>query len=123
MPAEGKRPLTESDLLRWSESLAAIARTGMGFTQSLYERERFEEVLAVAGLVLHCARPALLKVGFDADERRDPTTTADATTCSQGHAYDLGPPSEQRGISSRRWGDSSCRWRSARRGWAGGGAR
>ena len=49
MPAEGKRPLTESDLLRWSESLAGIARTGLGFTQSLYERERFEEVLAVAG--------------------------------------------------------------------------
>lgn len=36
------------DLLRWSESLAAIARTGLGFTQSLYERERFEEVLKVA---------------------------------------------------------------------------
>ena len=27
------------NLLRWSEALAAIARTGMGFTQSLYERE------------------------------------------------------------------------------------
>jgi 8-oxo-dGTP pyrophosphatase MutT (NUDIX family) len=37
-----------SDLLRWSESLAGIARTGLGFTQSLYERERFEEVLKVA---------------------------------------------------------------------------
>ncbi len=36
------------DLLRWSESLAAIARTGLGFTQSLYERERFEEVLHIA---------------------------------------------------------------------------
>jgi len=35
-------------LLRWSESLSAIARTGLGFTQSLYERERFEEVLRVA---------------------------------------------------------------------------
>ena len=35
-------------LLRWSESLAAIARTGLGFTESLYERERFEEVLRVA---------------------------------------------------------------------------
>jgi ADP-ribose pyrophosphatase YjhB (NUDIX family) len=35
-------------LLRWSESLAAIARTGLGFTESLYERERFEEVLHVA---------------------------------------------------------------------------
>src|SRR5689334_24731735 len=37
-----------SDLLRWSEALSAIARTGLGFTQSLYERERFEEVLKVA---------------------------------------------------------------------------
>ncbi|MFO1537229.1 MAG: NUDIX hydrolase N-terminal domain-containing protein [Actinomycetota bacterium] len=37
-----------SDLLRWAETLSAIARTGMGFTQSLYERERFEEVLKVA---------------------------------------------------------------------------
>ncbi|HVM65702.1 MAG TPA: NUDIX hydrolase N-terminal domain-containing protein [Acidimicrobiales bacterium] len=39
---------TEADLLRWSEALAGIARTGLGFTQSLYERERFEEVLHVA---------------------------------------------------------------------------
>jgi ADP-ribose pyrophosphatase YjhB (NUDIX family) len=36
------------DLLRWSETLSGIARTGLGFTQSLYERERFEEVLKVA---------------------------------------------------------------------------
>jgi ADP-ribose pyrophosphatase YjhB (NUDIX family) len=35
-------------LLRWSESLAAIARTGLGFTESLYEKERFEEILHVA---------------------------------------------------------------------------
>jgi ADP-ribose pyrophosphatase YjhB (NUDIX family) len=35
-------------LLRWSEALAGIARTGLGFTQSLYEQERFEEVLRVA---------------------------------------------------------------------------
>jgi hypothetical protein len=35
-------------LLRWSESLSAIARTGLGFTENLYERERFEEVLRVA---------------------------------------------------------------------------
>jgi ADP-ribose pyrophosphatase YjhB (NUDIX family) len=39
---------TQSDLLRWSEALAGIAQTGLGFTESLYERERFEEVLAVA---------------------------------------------------------------------------
>ncbi len=37
-----------SELLRWAESLSGIARTGLGFTQSLYERERFEEVLKVA---------------------------------------------------------------------------
>jgi ADP-ribose pyrophosphatase YjhB (NUDIX family) len=36
------------DLVRWSETLAAIARTGLGFTQSLYEQERFHEVLHVA---------------------------------------------------------------------------
>jgi len=39
---------SEADLIRWSEALAGIARTGLGFTESLYERERFEEVLAVA---------------------------------------------------------------------------
>ncbi|MFM8507706.1 MAG: NUDIX hydrolase N-terminal domain-containing protein, partial [Actinomycetota bacterium] len=38
----------EMQLARWSESLAAIARTGLAFTQNLYERERYEEVLHVA---------------------------------------------------------------------------
>src|SRR5436853_4429839 len=37
-----------ADMLRWAEALAGIARTGLGFTESLYERERFEEVLHVA---------------------------------------------------------------------------
>ena len=40
--------ITESDLIRWSEALAGIARNGLGFTESLYEQERYEEVLAVA---------------------------------------------------------------------------
>ena len=35
-------------LLRWSEALSGIARTGLAFTESLYERERFEEILKVA---------------------------------------------------------------------------
>jgi len=48
MPDE-VHPPTRQDLLRWSEALAGIARTGLGFTESLYERERFEEVLHVAG--------------------------------------------------------------------------
>jgi len=39
---------SRSDLLRWGETLAGIAQTGLGFTDSLYERERFEEVLKVA---------------------------------------------------------------------------
>ena len=42
------RPASEADILRWAESLAGIAQTGLGFTESRYEQERFEEVLAVA---------------------------------------------------------------------------
>jgi len=49
------RPASEAQLLRWAEALAGIARTGLGFTESLYERERFEEVLAVAGDIRHAA--------------------------------------------------------------------
>ncbi|MBU3702137.1 MAG: NUDIX domain-containing protein [Acidimicrobiia bacterium] len=41
-------PVTPQDLIRWSEALSGVARTGLGFTQSLYERERFEEILAIA---------------------------------------------------------------------------
>jgi ADP-ribose pyrophosphatase YjhB (NUDIX family) len=47
------------DLVRWSETLAGIARTGLSFTQSLYERERFEEVLHVAGDIKAAADEAL----------------------------------------------------------------
>jgi ADP-ribose pyrophosphatase YjhB (NUDIX family) len=50
---------SERDLLRWSEALAGIARTGLGFTDNLYERERFEEVLAVA---------AEIRAAADADD-------------------------------------------------------
>ena len=41
-------PPTHQDLVRWSEALVGIAQTGLGFTDNLYERERFEEVLAIA---------------------------------------------------------------------------
>lgn len=47
------------DLVRWSETLAAIARTGLGFTQSLYEKERYEEVLHVAADIKAAADDAL----------------------------------------------------------------
>jgi ADP-ribose pyrophosphatase YjhB (NUDIX family) len=43
-----ERVVSAQDLIRWSEALSGIARTGLGFTESLYERERFEEVLKVA---------------------------------------------------------------------------
>jgi ADP-ribose pyrophosphatase YjhB (NUDIX family) len=47
------------DLVRWSESLAGIARTGLGFTESLYERERYEEILKVAADIKAAADDAL----------------------------------------------------------------
>ena len=47
------------DLVRWSETLAGIARTGMGFTESLYERERYEEILHVAADIKWAADEAL----------------------------------------------------------------
>ena len=53
--------------MRWSEALAAIARTGLGFTQNLYERERFEEVLRVAADIKMAANDVLLA----AEERRE----------------------------------------------------
>jgi ADP-ribose pyrophosphatase YjhB (NUDIX family) len=62
-------PPTSQDLVRWSESLAAIARTGLGFTESLYERERFEEVLRVAGEIRAAAAAALDREGQPVGER------------------------------------------------------
>jgi ADP-ribose pyrophosphatase YjhB (NUDIX family) len=53
-------------LLRWSESLSAIARTGLGFTESLYEQERFEEILKVAA-----------DIRFEADEEVEGAADAD----------------------------------------------
>jgi ADP-ribose pyrophosphatase YjhB (NUDIX family) len=49
------RQVTSQDLVRWSEALSGIARTGLGFTQNQYERERFEEVLSVAADIRHAA--------------------------------------------------------------------
>lgn len=49
------------DLIRWAESLSAIARTGLGFTKSLYERERFEEVLKVAAEIRVAASGELVE--------------------------------------------------------------
>jgi ADP-ribose pyrophosphatase YjhB (NUDIX family) len=59
-PPEPHQPADfQRELLRWSETLAAIARTGLGFTQNLYEKERFEEVLKVASDIAVAAQEDL----------------------------------------------------------------
>jgi len=69
----GDAALTEADLLRWSESLAGIARTGLGFTDNQYERERFEEVLSVAA-----------EIHASATRRHDPADVIDEWLRSVG---------------------------------------
>ena len=59
-----RRRAGEAEILRWAEALAGIARTGLGFTESQYERERFEEVLAVAADIRFHSRG-----GIDADHQ------------------------------------------------------
>ena len=61
------RPISAVDLLRWAETLAGVARTGLGFTQSLYERERFEEVLKVAADINAVPPPGIAGLAVDAD--------------------------------------------------------
>ncbi len=58
----GEPAPTRQDLLRWAEALAGVAKTGLGFTDSLYERERFEEILAIASDIRVAAG-----TDFDAD--------------------------------------------------------
>ena len=59
--------------------MAAIARTGLGFTDNLYERERFEEVLHVAAEIKACARE------LDAAERDAPDSDAVAVQRETDH--------------------------------------
>jgi ADP-ribose pyrophosphatase YjhB (NUDIX family) len=60
---------TAGDLARWAESLSAIARTGLGFTDSLYERERFEEILRVAADIKAALRGSSGGEGEDSGTR------------------------------------------------------
>jgi ADP-ribose pyrophosphatase YjhB (NUDIX family) len=41
-------PASAATLHRWSETLASIARTGLGFTENAFEAERYQEILEVA---------------------------------------------------------------------------
>ena len=36
------------ELARWSEALAGVARTGLGFTQNPFDAERYDEILRIA---------------------------------------------------------------------------
>jgi ADP-ribose pyrophosphatase YjhB (NUDIX family) len=63
LKAAGQCSGSTQDLLRWGETLAAIARTGLGFTENLYERERFEEILRVAGEIRAAAAVRLAGEG------------------------------------------------------------
>jgi ADP-ribose pyrophosphatase YjhB (NUDIX family) len=56
----------EKTLRRWAEALAGVAVTGMGFTDSAFERERYEEVLRIAGDIKAAAGEGLEGV-TDAD--------------------------------------------------------
>ena len=54
---------TTRDLVRWAETLAAIARTGLAFTKNLFDSERYEEILNVAGDLRAAAAAALSREG------------------------------------------------------------
>ncbi len=58
--------VSEEDLYRWVEALSGVARTGLAFTDSQFERERYEEILQVAADIRHAA-----------DGRGEPDPTAD----------------------------------------------
>ncbi len=57
---------SEKDLRRWAEALSGVARTGLAFTQSQFERERYDEILHIAG-----------DIKVTADEGRDGARDAD----------------------------------------------
>ena len=59
----GDVPASTRDLVRWGETLAAIAKTGLAFTKNLYEQERYEEILKVAGDIRAAAASALAHDG------------------------------------------------------------
>ena len=44
-----REPASANELAQWILSLAAIAQTGLAFSDSLYERERYDEILKVVG--------------------------------------------------------------------------
>lgn len=74
----GGPEVSAAELVRWSEALAGIARTGLGFTESLYERERYEEILKVAADIRAAA-------GHEADADIDADAIFEGWVTSVGH--------------------------------------
>lgn len=69
---DSSRPPTgAADLHRWSEALASIAKTGLGFTESNYEAERYEEILAIASEIRVSAD------GLSTEKAKDDLVSAD----------------------------------------------
>ncbi|MGA3216209.1 MAG: NUDIX hydrolase N-terminal domain-containing protein [Acidimicrobiales bacterium] len=64
-------PASTRDLVRWGEALAAIARTGLAFTRNLFDSERYEEVLNVAGDIRAAAALSLARSGQPVAEPAD----------------------------------------------------
>ncbi|MEM8922441.1 MAG: NUDIX hydrolase N-terminal domain-containing protein [Actinomycetota bacterium] len=65
--------MADEQLIRWSEALAGLARTGLGFTENPFEAERYEEILAIAADIRASARP---------DETEPVPPSADAAQAS-----------------------------------------
>lgn len=64
-------PASTRDLVRWGETLAAIARTGLAFTKNLFDAERYEEILNVAGDIRAAAALSLAAEGQPVAEPRE----------------------------------------------------
>ncbi len=71
--------MTEPDWLTWSRELQAIAQAGLTFSENPYDRERFEQVRALASHIMaaHTGTPAERIEALFAAERGYPTPKVD----------------------------------------------
>src|ERR1035437_5091564 len=92
-------------LLRWSEALAGIARTGLGFTESLYEQERFEEILRVAADIR-----VAVDEGADGAEDAHGLVEEWLSTVGKGGQMSATPPPRWWSKKSKRRPASRSRW-------------
>lgn len=81
MPSGRDRAASTEDLNRWSEALAAIARTGLAFTENDFEIERYHEILAIAGDIRSAAEHRLKAP----EDQTAPETSVEAWLRTVGH--------------------------------------